>query len=120
MKSIMVVEDEQDVLMLVSEIIGEDNYKIIQAVDGYQALAKAKQLHPDLIILDVMMPGIDGFEVCRKLKADEETKDIKVVIVSAKNTDQDIEEGMAAGADFYMPKPMKITELSTKIRELIG
>ena len=121
MKHIMIVEDEQDVLTLVSEVIGGGNeYTITPAVDGHQALAKARQLHPDLILLDVMMPGLDGFEVCRALKADPATRGIKVIIVSAMNSDQDIEEGMAAGADFYLTKPMKITELSEKIKELLG
>ncbi len=121
MKTILIVEDEQDVLALVAEVIGGDNrYRIIQALDGQQALDQARRQRPDLILLDVMLPGIDGFEVCRRLKADPETSGIKVIIVSAKDTDQDIEEGMAAGAAFYMTKPMKITDLSAKIRDLIG
>ncbi len=121
MKTILIVEDEQDVLALVAEVIGGDSgYRIIQALDGPQALDLARRQRPDLVLLDVMLPGMDGFEVCRRLKADPETSGIKVVFVSARDADQDIEQGMAAGAEFYMTKPMRITDLSARIKDLIG
>jgi len=120
MKKIMVVEDEMDVQVLLSEVLKDENYEIVQANDGIQALRSARELRPQLVLLDVMLPGIDGFEVCRRLKADPATRDIKVVMVSARSDDQDIKEGLACGAEHYITKPIKLLELSATIQRLLG
>lgn len=119
-KKILVADDDNNVLFLISEILIRQNYEVFQAVNGDQALKDAKSLHPDLMVLDIMMPVIDGIEVCRRIKASPETSDIKVIMLTAKTSGKDLEAGMAAGADHYMTKPFKIAELSGKIRELIG
>lgn len=119
-KKILVADDDNNVLFLISEILMRQNYEVSQAVNGDQALKDAVALHPDLVVLDIMMPIIDGIEVCRRIKASSETSDIKVIMLTAKTSGKDMEAGMAAGADHYMTKPFKIAELSGKIRELIG
>jgi two-component system alkaline phosphatase synthesis response regulator PhoP len=119
-KKILVADDDRNVLFLVSEILTRQNYEIAQAVNGDQAIAMARSLHPDLMILDIMMPLIDGVEVCRRIKADQDTQDIKVIMLTAKTGGRDIEAGIAAGADHYMTKPFKIAELTEKIHQLIG
>ena len=117
---ILVADDDSNMLFMVSEILARQGYEVYQAVNGDQALKDAGSLHPDLMVLDIMMPVIDGIEVCRRIKASPETRDIKVIMLTAKTSGKDLEAGMAAGADHYMTKPFKIAELSGKIKELIG
>lgn len=117
---ILVADDDSNMLFMVSEILARQGYEVFQAVNGDQALKDARSLHPDLMVLDIMMPVIDGIEVCRRVKTAPETSDIKVIMLTAKTSGKDLEAGMAAGADHYMTKPFKIAELSGKIKELIG
>ncbi len=119
-KKILVADDDNNVLFLISELLARHNYQVFQAVNGDQALREAGSLHPDLMVLDIMMPGIDGIEVCRRIKASPGTKDIKIIMLTAKASGRDIEAGMAAGADHYLTKPFKINELTEKIMKLIG
>jgi DNA-binding response OmpR family regulator len=119
-KKILVVDDDPNVLFLISELLARDNYEVIQASDGLTALAQIRQMPPELAVLDVMMPGLDGFELCRRIKNDPLTTGIKVIMVTAKTSGKDIETGLSAGADHYLTKPFKIAELSQKIKDLIG
>jgi DNA-binding response OmpR family regulator len=118
-KKIMVVDDDRNVLFLISEMLERENYQVIQASDGLQAMSEIGKLKPDLAILDVMIPGMDGFEVCRRIKSNPYTNNIKVIMVTARTTGKDIETGMTAGADYYITKPFRILELSAKIKELL-
>lgn len=120
MKKILVADDDNNVLFLITELLTRQNYQVYQAVNGDQALREAKSLHPHLMVLDIMMPGIDGIEVCRRIKASPDTSDIRVIMLTAKTSGRDIEAGMAAGADHYLTKPFRINELTEKIKELIG
>ncbi|HAD81825.1 MAG: hypothetical protein A2509_04930 [Candidatus Edwardsbacteria bacterium RIFOXYD12_FULL_50_11] len=117
---ILVADDDSNMLFMVSEILARQGYDVFQAVNGDQALKDARSLLPDLMVLDIMMPVIDGIEVCRRIKAAPETRDIKVIMLTAKTGGRDLEAGLAAGADHYMTKPFKIAELSGKIKELLG
>lgn len=119
-KKILVADDDKNVLFLITELLTRQNYQVFQAVNGDQALREAGSLHPHLMVLDIMMPGIDGIEVCRRIKASPDTKDIRVIMLTAKTSGRDIEAGMAAGADHYLTKPFRINELTEKIKELIG
>jgi len=120
MKKILVADDDNNVLFLITELLTRQKYQVFRAVNGDQALREAKSLHPDLMVLDIMMPGIDGIEVCRQIKASPDTMDIRVIMLTAKTSGRDIEAGMAAGADHYLTKPFRINELTEKIKELIG
>lgn len=119
-RKILVADDDRNVLYLITELLSRHNCQIEQAVDGEQAVARAREFQPDLMVLDVMMPLIDGFEVCHRIKSDPQTKHIKVIMLTAKTSGRDIEDGLAAGADHYMTKPFKIAELTGKIDELVG
>ena len=119
-KKILVVDDDRNVLFLISELLARENYEVIQASDGLAALDQIRKLLPELAVLDVMMPGLDGFELCRRIKNDPLTMGIKVIMVTAKTSGKDIETGISVGADHYITKPFKISELSDKIKELIG
>lgn len=120
MKRILVADDDPNVRLMISGLLARGPYEVTQAVDGDQALAMTRSSRPDLVVLDVMMPGIDGFEVCRRIKQDAALAGTKVIMVTAKTQGKDIETGVTAGADHYITKPFKMTELSVKIKELIG
>jgi len=117
---VLVADDDSNLLFMISEILTRQGYKVFQAVNGDQALREARAQHPALIVLDVMMPLIDGMEVCRRIKASPDIRDIKIIMLTAKTGGKDLAEGLAAGADHYMTKPFQIAELKQKIKELLG
>ena len=120
--SILVVDDEEAVVGLcracIEHALGEE-YQVLEARDGAEALAKAERERPDLILLDIMMPGMDGFEVCRRLKASPNTKDIPVVFLTALGEDKDVEHGLALGGEGYVIKPFSAVTLAAQITELL-
>jgi CheY-like chemotaxis protein len=120
---ILVVDDEETVRTLAEACIlhglGEQ-HQALQASGGEEALAAAERDQPDLILLDILMPGIDGFEVCRRLKASPSTKDIPIVFLTALGADKDVERGLALGGDGYMIKPFNAVTLAAQITELLG
>ena len=122
-RKILVVDDEQAVRTLcgacIQHALGND-YEVLEAEDGEQALASAEQDDPDLILLDIMMPGVDGFEVCRRLKASPSTKDIPVVFLTALGQEKDVEKGLALGGDGYVIKPFNAVALAAQITELLA
>lgn len=122
MKKILIVDDQQEVRELVDVTLRIGDYVIWQAESGDQALATARSEHPDLILLDVMMPKstFDGFEVCQQLKSDPTTKDIYIVMLTARGQGADVEMGKKVGADDYFTKPFSPLELMTKVEELLG
>ncbi len=119
---ILVVDDEAAVreLCLACIRLGlGDNWQVIQAVDGRDALVKAEQEQPDLVLLDIMMPEMDGFEVCKKLKASPKTGAIPVVFLTALGAEKDVERGLALGGDGYVVKPFNAVTLAAQISELL-
>lgn len=114
----MVVDDEKQIVDLIKLSLG-DEYDFIDAFSGEEALSKVKQKKPDLILLDIMMPGMDGYEVAHKLKSDPETRDIVLAMVSAKKEDHDILEGIDVGAIAFITKPFNPYDLQEKIKELL-
>ena len=118
MKKILVVDDDPNVRFLISELLSRGHYEVMQAVDGAMAMDQVHKHRPDLVVLDIMMPGIDGIEVCKRIKGDPALKQIKVIMVTAKTEGKDVQAGLAAGADRYITKPFRIGELSSIIKEL--
>ncbi len=118
---ILVVDDAEENIKLVTEILNRPNreYDILSAQDGYEALQLVKQFTPDLIMLDVVMPGIDGFEVCRILKEDELTRLIPVVMITALDSQQDRLRGLEAGVDDFISKPFNVYELLARVKNLL-
>lgn len=118
MRKLLVADDEEGVRRLVRLTLEDGDVEIFEAGDGEEALLLAREQHPDLVLLDVMMPKATGVEVCRALKSDEETSDIVVVMLSAKSQTADEEEGRAAGADHYFTKPFSPVALLRKIDDI--
>lgn len=116
--SILVVEDNADVAQYIGRQF-EDNYKVIYARDGKEGLEKARKEIPDVILSDLMMPGMDGIEMCRQIRSDELTSHIPIIIVSAKVAEQDRLKGFSVGADAYLTKPFSREELRVRISTLI-
>ncbi len=118
-EKILVVDDEEDILELVSYNLTRDGYNVICASTGEDGLNTAKSKLPDLVILDLMLPGMDGLDVARGLKNDKNTKDIPIVMLSAKGEEADIVTGLELGADDYIPKPFSPRILSARIRAVL-
>jgi two-component system, OmpR family, phosphate regulon response regulator PhoB len=116
---ILIVEDDPDILKLLSYNIQSAGYDVVTAVDGNAALAMVKQYSPDLLILDIMIPGIDGFEVCKELKRGQETRNIPVIMLTAKGEEVDRIVGLELGADDYMVKPFSPRELILRVRAIL-
>jgi twitching motility two-component system response regulator PilH len=111
MKKILVVDDSPTMRQLMTDALHGQGYQIITANDGEEALHKATTELPDLVLLDVVMPGKNGFQVCRQLKTDTATKHIKVIMVTSKNQKSDRFWGLKQGADAYLAKPFADAEL---------
>ncbi len=118
-ESILIVDDEEDVLELVRYNLDKNGYNIDTATTGEQALAKARAKLPNLIILDLMLPGIDGLEVCKKLKSDTKTQNIPIIMLTAKGEETDIVIGLELGADDYVTKPFSPKVLVARVRRIL-
>lgn len=119
MHTILVVEDEEDIAELVAFNLRRNEFEVELAADGIQGLAKAKELRPDLIVLDVMMPGLDGFRVFKELKKDNATRTIPVIMLTARGQTEDRIQGLELGAEDYMTKPFSPKELVLRIKNLL-
>ena len=116
---ILIVEDDRDIVDLLTYNLEEEGYEIQAALDGREGLALAYRQQPDLIILDIMLPGMDGFEVCRLLRADKSTGHIPIIILSARSQETDKVVGLELGADDYVTKPFSPRELIARIRAIL-
>src|SRR5260221_11647347 len=117
---ILVVDDEIYIVHILDFSLGMEGYEVITALDGEQALEKARAEHPDLIVLDIMMPKLDGYETCKMRKADASTKDIPVILLSAKGRNGDQKIGFEVGADGYITNPFSPRELVERINAILG
>jgi len=120
MKNILIVEDVEDHLEIVKIILEQHNYNILTAANGRTGLESAQKNLPHLIILDVMLPEMNGYEVCRALWSDQKTKAIPVIMLSVKSNPEDIEAGYKSGANEYITKPFNLEELVKKVKKHLG
>src|SRR5207244_10401275 len=118
-RTILVVDDNAQNVELMQAYLETLNCLVQVAVDGIDALEKVEKVKPDLILLDIMMPRMSGFEVCRRLKADPKTRDIPILMVTALNELGDIERGVESGTDDFLTKPINKLELLTRVKSLL-
>ncbi|MCF6154064.1 MAG: response regulator [Candidatus Brocadia sp.] len=118
-EKILVVDDEQDLVKLIRYHLEKDGYKVLCAYNGEDALFLARKERPELVILDLMLPGIDGLGVCKKLKADRGLANTAIVILTAKGEEADITLGLKLGADDYMTKPFSPKELVARVQAVL-
>jgi two-component system alkaline phosphatase synthesis response regulator PhoP len=117
---ILVVDDEIYIVHILDFSLGMEGYEVVTALDGEEALEKAREAKPDLIVLDIMMPKMDGYETCKALKSDERTKDIPIILLSAKGRNVDMQTGYDVGADEYITKPFSPRKLVDRINAMLG
>ena len=116
---ILIVDDERALRIGLARCVNAEGFEHIEASDGNEALKLASEHMPGLVILDVMMRGMSGLEVCRKVRQDKEMKEIKVIMLSARGQQKEREEGLEAGADYYITKPFDYRELIKHIKSLL-
>ncbi len=117
---VLIADDETNIVISLEFLMKREGHRVSVARDGDAALETIRRERPDLVLLDVMMPGKSGFEVCQAVRADESLAAVKILMLSAKGRDTDLAKGSALGADAYMTKPFSTRELADKVRELLG
>ena len=117
---ILVVDDEVYILHILDFILGAESYEVITATNGDQALHKVRDEKPDLVILDIMMPKLDGYETCRMIKSDPATSQIPVILLTAKGREIDQRLGKEVGANDYITKPFSPTKLIDRVQAILG
>jgi two-component system phosphate regulon response regulator PhoB len=118
-KTVLVVEDEESIVELLRYNLVKEGYAVTAAVSGEEGMTLARQRHPDLILLDLMLPGMDGLEVCRRLKKEKGTEGIPVIMLTARGEETDVVAGLELGADDYLVKPFSPRVLAARIRAVL-
>ncbi len=119
-KKILIVDDEINIVISMEFLIKQAGYDLQIARDGEEAMEKVTSFEPDLILLDVMMPKINGFEVCRRIRANPDWRNIKIIMLTAKGREVEVAKGLALGADTYIIKPFSTKELMSEVKHILG
>ena len=119
-RKVLIAEDEPNIVLSLEFLLKGAGYEVAVARDGSEALNMTDSLRPELIVLDVMLPSVNGFEVCRQVRGNRETKDTRILILTARGRESEVEKGMAAGANAYLTKPFATKELMKAVVELVG
>jgi len=119
MKKILIVDDEPNIVMSLEYTFKKNNFEVFIARDGQEALDILKNFLPDVIILDIRMPNVDGYDALEQIRKDERLKHCKVIFLTAKNKESDVQKGLSLGANLYMTKPFSIKKLVEQVNELI-
>ena len=117
---ILVADDDEDILALLEVRLELAGYEVVTARNGAEALRKAQEQLPDLAVLDVMMPKLDGFELTRRLRSEEVTSRMPIILLTARAQDADVDQGFEAGADDYIRKPFSPQELRSRVQAILG
>lgn len=119
MHRILIVDDEPNIVLALELLMKKEGYEVHTVADGERAVQAAKELRPDLILLDIMMPNMDGYEVCQSIRSDALLKDVRIIMLTAKGREVEREKGMALGADLYITKPFSTRQVVMKVREIL-
>lgn len=120
MKKILLVDDSNTILMMERMVLKKTSYQVITASNGEEGVSRALAERPDLILMDVVMPKMNGFEACRRLREEEATRGIPVIMVTTRGEAQNVEAGFESGCNDYVTKPIDALELLTKLRDQLG
>jgi len=119
-KKVLIVDDEPNIVAALEFLLEKNGYQVRVAANGEQALEQLDAFAPDLVLLDVMVPKVSGYEVCQRMRAQPKWRDIKIVMLSARGREVEVEKGMSLGADLYVTKPFSSAELVATIGELLS
>ena len=119
-KTILIADDEPYLIRSLSYVLQREGYHVESAVDGQEAMSKIETLRPDLVFLDLMLPRLDGFQICRRVKERPDLRSTYVIILTAKGQQEDRQKGFQAGADAFMTKPFSPKEIIDKLRQKLG
>ncbi len=117
---ILIVDDEPNIVLSLEFLMKREGFQTAVAADGEAALEAVARSKPDLVVLDVMLPRLDGFEVCRRIRADPDSRSVKVLMLTAKGRETEVARGLALGADAYVTKPFSTRDVVAQIRRLLG
>ncbi len=118
-KEILIVDDEPSIVVPVQFLMQQQGYDVLVAEDGHDALDMIYKYQPDLVLLDIMLPGIDGYEVCEIVRLNPKLRDVKIIFLTAKGREVEIAKGLALGADAYITKPFSNAELVAKVKTVL-
>ena len=118
-KNILIVDDEPSIIVPLQFLMEQNGYNALVAFSGEEAMETVEEHHPDLILLDIMLPVIDGFEVCQRVRENPDFKDIRIILLTAVGSEANVAKGLALGADAYITKPFSNSEVIGKVRELL-
>lgn len=118
--TVLIADDEPNILISLEFLMKREGHRVLLARDGDEALAQIRAERPALVLLDVMMPGRTGFEVCQAVRAEPAIAATKILLLTAKGRDTDVAQGLGVGADGYMTKPFSTKELAARVREMLG
>ena len=119
-KTILIVDDEPNIVVSLEFLLKREGFAVAVAGDGEEAMRRLAQMKPDLVLLDIMLPVKSGFTVCQEVRADPQLAAVKILMLTAKGRDTEMQKGMALGADAYMTKPFATKDLVAKVKELLG
>ena len=119
-KKILIVDDEPNIVISLEFLMRREGFEVSIARDGEEALSRIRDERPDLILLDVMMPKVNGFEVCQAVRSDPKLADVRILMLTAKGREAEIAKGLALGADAYVPKPFSTRDLVVQVKSLLG
>ena len=120
MHRILIVDDEPNIVLALELLMKREGYVVQSVDDGQKAFDAVREFRPDLIILDIMMPKMDGYEVCQRIRADASLKDVSIIMLTAKGREVEREKGLALGADYYVTKPFSTREVMMTIKEVLS
>ena len=119
-KKVLIADDEQNIVISLEFLLRREGFEVFVASDGEEALLRLRAEKPDLVLLDVMMPKMNGFDVCQAIRADPDLADMRVLMLTAKGREAEVSKGLGLGADAYMTKPFSTKELVAQARQLLG
>lgn len=118
--SVLIVEDEDNIALALTHVLRREGYSVERVADGAKALPMIRSMQPDLVLLDVMLPEVSGYEICQTVRMDDSLSDIKILIMTARGTDVERRKGLALGADGFITKPFELTDLKQQVADCLS